>query len=76
MTEKRYEVIDNGFFVYLQDTTLTEDKHEGSIDDIYQLCGKLNELDEENVRLKSEIEELENKIEILEGKLWNCQNVR
>ena len=73
MTEKRYKVIDNGFFVQVQDTTLTEDKHEGSIDDIYQLCSKLNELDEENVRLKSEIEELENKIEVLEGKLWNCQ---
>ena len=74
MTEKK--VIDNGFFVQVQDTTLIEDKHEGSIDDIYQLCSKLNELDEDNVQLKSEIEELENKIEVLEGKLWNCQNVR
>ena len=42
MTEKRYKVIDNGFFVQVQDTTLIEDKHEGSIDDIYQLCSKLN----------------------------------
>lgn len=31
---------------------------------------------EENEQLKKEIEELENKNEILEGKLWNCQNVR
>ena len=30
----------------------------------------------ENEQLKKENEELENKIEVLEGKLWNCQNVR
>ena len=34
------------------------------------------ELEKENEQLKKEIEELENKNEILEGKLWNCQNVR
>lgn len=48
--KQKYEVIDNGFHLYIEDTTLTEDKHEGRITDIYQLCRELNRLTEENER--------------------------
>ena len=36
----------------------------------------MKDLEYENEKLKSEIEELENENEILEGKLWNCKNLR
>ena len=36
----------------------------------------MKDLEYENEELKSEIEELENENEILEGKLWNCKNLR
>lgn len=42
INKERYRVIDNGFIVHIEDTTLTEDKHEGYINDIYQLCNLLN----------------------------------
>jgi hypothetical protein len=53
MAEK-YKVVDNGFFVYIEDTTLTEDKHEGAITEIYPLCKELNRLTEENKSLTEE----------------------
>lgn len=54
MTEKRFEVIDDGFSKWIVDTTLTEDKHEGTLYDAYDMCHKLNELYEENEQLKKE----------------------
>lgn len=54
MTEKRFEVIDDGFSKWIVDTTLTEDKHEGTLYDAYDMCHKLNELYEENKQLKKE----------------------
>ena len=52
MTEKRFIVIDDGFVKYIEDTTLIEDKHEGHINDAYELCRELNRLCEENQQLK------------------------
>lgn len=52
MNEKRFEVIDNGFSMWIVDTTLKEDKHEGAIYTAYDMCRKLNELYEENEQLK------------------------
>ena len=54
MTDKRFEVIDDGFSKWIVDTTLTEDKHEGTLYDAYDMCHKLNELYEENEQLKKE----------------------
>ena len=54
MTEKRFEVIDDGFSKWIVDTTLTEDRHEGTLYDAYDMCHKLNELYEENEQLKKE----------------------
>ena len=45
MTEK-WKLIDNDFALYIEDTTQTEDKHEGNINDIYELCNKLNEYEQ------------------------------
>ena len=56
MNEKRFEVIDDGFSKWIVDTTLTEDKHEGAIYTAYDMCRKLNELYEENERLKKQIQ--------------------
>lgn len=58
MTEKRFIVVDDGFIKYIEDTTLTEDKHEGHINDTYELCEELNRLYEENKELKEENKEL------------------
>lgn len=58
MNEKRFEVIDNGFSMWIVDTTLTEDKHEGAIYTAYDMCRKLNELYEENEQLKQKLENL------------------
>lgn len=53
MTKKRYIVQgSDDFFLHIEDTTLTEDKHEGAIYNIYQVVDKLNEQNEQ-------IEELE-----------------
>ena len=42
----RYTIVDNDFMLYIVDNSLIEDKHEGHINDIYELCEKLNEYDE------------------------------
>lgn len=55
MSEKRFEVIDDGFSKWIVDTTLKEDRHEGAIYTAYDMCRKLNELYEENKELKQEI---------------------
>lgn len=54
MTEKRFDVIDDGFSKWIVDTTLTEDRHEGTLYTAYDMCHKLNELYEENEQLKKE----------------------
>ena len=66
MTEKRFIVVDDGFVKYIEDTTLIEDKHEGHINDAYELCRVLNRLCEENQQLKSKLEETLQIIEKLE----------
>ena len=50
---KRFKVIDNSFDVHIEDTYYTEDKHEHNIYGIYELCEKLNKLEEENQKLKN-----------------------
>ena len=53
MTEKRYEVKgSDDFFQHIEDTTLKEDRHEGSIYNIYQVVDLLNKQDTEIKRLK------------------------
>ena len=55
---KRYIVKgSDDFFQHIEDTTLTEDKHEGTIDNIYQVVDRLNEQEER-------IQELENELEL------------
>lgn len=51
MSEKRFEVVDNSFSMWIVDTTLKEDRHEGNIYTAYEMCRKLNELCEENEKL-------------------------
>ena len=48
MTEnKRYVVKgSDDFFLHIEDTTFTEDAHEGAIYNIYQVVRRLNEQDE------------------------------
>lgn len=53
--KKRFEVIDNDFSMWIVDTTLKEDRHEGNIYTAYEMCDKLNELCEENERLKQQL---------------------
>lgn len=60
MSEKRFKVIDNSFSMWIVDTTLKEDKHEGAIYTAYDMCRKLNELHEENVELKRKFCEIMN----------------
>lgn len=50
---KRFKVIDNSFDVHIEDTYYTEDKHEHNIYGIYELCEKLNKLEEENQKLNN-----------------------
>ena len=58
MTEKRYIVKgSDDFFLHIEDTTFTEDKHEGSIYNIYQVVRRLNEQEELIKRLKTIREE-------------------
>lgn len=59
MSEKRFEVIDDGFSKWIVDTTLKEDRHEGAIYTAYDMCRKLNELYEENERLRKELNNCE-----------------
>ena len=61
MTEKeeRYEAYDNGTFAYIKDTEIYwQDKEEGTINEIWPVCKKLNEYDKENRELKKEIQKL------------------
>lgn len=56
MTEnKRYIVKgSDDFFLHIEDTTFTEDKHEGAIYNIYQAAKRLNEQDERIKKLEEE----------------------
>ena len=73
MAEKRFvETISTG--IIKDNQTGIEYSCEMRIDDDF--LNLVNIIAKENEQLKSEIEELENENEILEGKLWNCQNVR
>lgn len=67
MTEnKRYIVKgSDDFFLHIEDTTFTEDKHEGSIYNIYQVVRRLNEQEEEIRRLNHLVKIATNLIE------WN-----
>lgn len=57
MTEnKRYTVKGtDDFFLHIEDTTFTEDKHEGSIYNIYQVVRRLNEQDERILELENKL---------------------
>lgn len=45
--DKRYVIKgSDDFFLHIEDTTFTEDRHESSIYDIYQVVRRLNEQDE------------------------------
>lgn len=57
MTENKRYIIKgtDDFFLHIEDTTFTEDKHEGSIYNIYQVVDRLNEQDIEIKRLKEEL---------------------
>ena len=53
---KRYTVKGtDDFFLHIEDTTFTEDAHEGSIYDIYQVVRRLNEQEKEIQRLEKEL---------------------
>ena len=52
MNEKRFIVIDDNFSRWVVDTSLKEDKHEGTLYNVYDMCNKLNELVEENEHLR------------------------
>ena len=56
MSEKRFKVIDDDFSKWIVDTTLKEDKHEGAIYTVYDMCRKLNELYEENEQLRQKLD--------------------
>lgn len=84
MTEKRFNChvkfskLPNGFMVL--DYT-KKGKEQTVIEDIsrekaHSVMDRLNELSVENEQLQKDNNELENEIEKLESKLWNCQNVR
>lgn len=40
--KKQFKVIDNSFSMWIVDTTLKEDRHEGNIYTAYEMCDKLN----------------------------------
>lgn len=67
MTEKKFDVIDDGFSRWIVDTTLTEDKHEGTLYDAYDMCHKLNELYEENEQLRKYNGQLKKRLEKING---------
>lgn len=54
MKDGKYEVVDNDYVTYIRDATLTEDKHDGAIINVYQLCNLINTLVDENQKLKKE----------------------
>lgn len=57
MTKKERYIIKgtDDFFLHIEDTTLTEDKHEGAIYNIYQVVDRLNEQEKQNQQLKKEL---------------------
>ena len=67
MTEnKRYVVRgSDDFFLHIEDTTLTEDKHEGAIYNIYQVVKRLNEQEERIRELENELELYKHYVEIV-----------
>lgn len=64
MTENERYVVkgSDDFFLHIEDTTLTEDKHEGAIYNIYQVVRLLNEQDKQIKKLESENKMLKTKI--------------
>ena len=65
--DKRYVVKgSDDFFLHIEDTTFTEDAHEGAIYNIYQVVRRLNEQDER-------IKKLEEENEQLKKELCNCE---
>ena len=70
---KRYIIVGtDDFFQHIEDTTFTEDRHEGAIYNIYQVVRRLNEqekriqeLEKENKQLQIEIMGQSEEIEIL-----------
>lgn len=56
MDKHRFRPVDNGFSTYIEDTTLTEDKHEGYFNNVFECCKLLNHYYEENEKLKKDYE--------------------
>ena len=54
MTERYVVKGTDEFFQHIEDTTLTEDKHEGAIYDIHQVTRRLNEQDNQIEELQKE----------------------
>ena len=67
MTEKKFDVIDDGFSKWIIDTTLKEDRHEGTLYTAYDMCHKLNELYEENEQLRKYNGQLKKRLEKING---------
>ena len=67
MTEKKFDVIDDGFSKWIIDTTLKEDRHEGTLYTAYDMCHKLNELYEENEQLRKHNKQLKERLEKING---------
>lgn len=63
MSEKKFDVIDDGFSKWIIDTTLKEDRHEGTLYTAYDMCHKLNELYEENEQLRKYNRQLQERLE-------------
>lgn len=59
MSEKRYRVVDDDFSKWVVDTTLTEDRHEGTLYTAYDMCRELNRLNNENEQLRNIIKQKE-----------------
>ena len=76
MTEKRFtavydDIIDLGS---IYDSETERFISVGTLTRTELICNLLNELYDENKELKEEIGELEDEVELLEGKLWNCKH--
>lgn len=76
MSEKRFKVIDNSFSMWIVDTTLKEDKHEGAIYTAYDMCRKLNELYEENEQLKELVTRAEEEKEYYADLYNKCRRLK
>lgn len=64
MSNKRYSVVDDEFFKYIQDNNTIEDHHETNITNIYELCDTLNQYESE----KKEI------CKYIQRKINECEN--